>query len=206
MRRREFEMTDQREIEQFLEESSFGFLSAVRPDGRPSITPLNFVYADGAVYFHGSRAGDKMDAIRSNPHAAFAVAREYAIIPSYFTDPVMACPASAYFKSVLIAGRIEIVEDIAEKAMALEAMMKKLQPEGGYEPIRPDDPRYAPRLKSVAVLKLVPSSITAKFKFGQNLSDKARSAVTAGLLERGLPLDRETAGLMERYRPGAPQQ
>jgi len=206
MRRREFEMTEHREIESFLEESSYGFLSAVRPDGRPSITPLNFVYANGAVYFHGSRVGDKMDAIRHNPHVAFAVAKEYAIIPSYFTDPVMACPASAYFKSVLITGRVELVEDIGEKAVALEAMMKKLQPEGGYEPIRPEDPQYIPRLKGVAVLKLVPKSISAKFKFGQNLTDEKRSEVTAGLMERGLPLDGETVSLMERYRPHAPQQ
>jgi Predicted flavin-nucleotide-binding protein len=199
-------MTDHREIEQFLEESNYGFLSAVREDGRPSITPLNFVYADGAVYFHGSRVGDKMDAIRQNPQVAFAVAREYAIIPSYFTDPVMACPASAYFKSVVIAGNVEIVEDLGEKATALEAMMKKLQPEGGYAPISPDDPRYLPMLKGVSVLKLTPKSITAKFKFGQNLSDGKRSDVVAGLAERGLPLDKETADLMERYRPRMPQQ
>jgi hypothetical protein len=203
MRRREFEMTEQREIELFLEEASFGFLSAVRPDGRPSITPLNYVYADGAVYFHGSRIGDKMDAIRHNPHVAFAVAKEYAIIPSHFTDPVMACPASAYYKSVLVTGSIETVEDLGEKAAALEALMRKLQPEGGYDPIRPDDPRYIPRLKGVAVLKLVPKSITAKFKFGQNLADEKRSGVTAGLIARGLPLDRDTADLMERYRPHA---
>lgn len=205
MRRSEFDMTDEREIERFLEESSFGFLSTVRPDGRPGIVPLNFVYADGAVYFHGSRIGEKMDAIRQNPQAAFAVAKEYALIPSYFTDPDMACPASSWFKSVILSGRIEIVEDLAEKAAALGAMMRKLQPEGGYDPIRPDDPRYVPRLKGVAVLKLVPKSVTAKFKFGQNLSDEKRANMSARLLERGLPLDREAADLMERYRPPAPQ-
>jgi len=205
MRRQEFEMTDKREIEAFLEEASFGFLSAIRPDGRPGITPLNFVYTDGAVYFHGSRIGEKMESVRRNPHVAFAVAKEYAIIPSYFTDPAMACPASAWFKSVIITGRIEAVEDPAEKASALEALMRKLQPEGGYDPIRPDDPRYAPRLQGVAVLKLVPDAISAKFKFGQNLTDEKRSQVSAGLTDRGLPLDRETLDLMERYRPRPPQ-
>jgi len=205
MRRREFEMTEHQEIESFLEESSFGFLSMIRADGRPGITPLNFVYANGAVYFHGSRIGEKMESIRHHPHVAFAVAKEYAIIPSYFTDPVMACPASAWYKSVIITGSIEVVEDVAEKASALEALMRKLQPEGGYEPIRPDDPRYAPQLKGVAVLKLVPNDITAKFKFGQNMKDEKREKVAAGLMERGLPLDGETIELMERYRPRVPR-
>ena len=204
MRREEFEMTDRGEIDRFLEEESFGFLAAVRPDGTPGITPLNYVYANGSVYFHGSRIGEKMDAIRHNHRVSFAVAREYAIIPSYFTDPAMACPASAYFKSVVISGRIEVVEDVKEKAAALGALMRKLQPEGGYDPIDPDDPRYLPRLKGVAVLKLVPEAVTAKFKFGQNLSEEKRAEVAAKLLERGLPLDRETAELMERYRPDAP--
>lgn len=201
MRRQEFEMTDQTEIEAFLAESSFGFLAGVHPDGRPSVTPLNFVYTAGAVYFHGSRIGDKMTVIRHNPHVVFAVATEYAIIPSHFTDPSLACPASSYFKSVQLAGRVEIVEDLTEKAAALEAMMRKLQPEGGYDPIRADDPRYAPRLKGVAVVKLVPESISAKFKFGQNLAEPKRTAVTTGLAERGRPLDRETIALMERYCP-----
>ena len=205
MRRGEFEVTDQEEILRFLEEESFGFLSAARPDGRPGITPLNFVYTAGAVYFHGSRIGDKMDSIRLNPHVAFAVAREYAIIPSYFTDPNMACPATSWFKSVVITGRIEVVEDAGEKAAALGALMRKLQPEGGYDPIRPDDPRYAPRLKGVAVLKLVPESVTAKFKFGQNLADAQRADIAARLRERGLKLDRETAELMERYGPREPK-
>ncbi|OUM95421.1 MAG: flavin-nucleotide-binding protein [Thermobacillus sp. ZCTH02-B1] len=205
MRREEFEVTDSGEIERFLAEASFGFLSVIRPDGRPGITPLNFVYTDGAFYFHGSRIGEKMDSIRQNPRVAFAVAREYAIIPSYFTDPELACPASAYFKSVVISGRIEVVEDVTEKAAALGALMRKLQPEGGYDPIRPDDPRYAPRLKGVAVLKLVPESVTAKFKFGQNLTDEKRAEIAGRLRERGLPLDAETTELMERYRPREPK-
>ena len=203
MRRQEFQVEDEREIESFLAEASFGVLATVRPDGSPSATPLNFAYHNGAVYFHGSRVGEKMASLAEDNRVAFSVAREYAVIPSYFLDPALACPATSYFKSVLMTGRAEIVTDLREKAEALEAMMRKLQPEGGYDPIRADDERYAPQLKAVAVVKLVPEAAAAKFKFGQNLKEAKRAAVLEGLAQRDKPLDEATRRLMMQYCPHA---
>lgn len=60
MRRKEFDQSrDQIELEAFLKEMTFGFMASIRPDGTPGITPLNFVYHNGHLYFHGSRAGKK---------------------------------------------------------------------------------------------------------------------------------------------------
>ncbi|SFJ03133.1 hypothetical protein SAMN02799624_03090 [Paenibacillus sp. UNC496MF] len=205
MRRTEFEIKDdeREEIERFLAEMSFGFLGTAGTDGAPSMTPLNFVYDGGKLYFHGSRIGEKMARLQADPRVTFMVAKEYAIIPSYFTDPLMACPATAYFKSVRIDGRAAVVQDPGEKAAALEAFMRKLQPEGGYKTIDASDPDYVPRLKGVAVVRIDPDRVTGKFKFGQNLKEPVREAVTDRLTARGLPLDAETVALMERYCPHA---
>ncbi|WP_308635588.1 pyridoxamine 5'-phosphate oxidase family protein [Paenibacillus silvisoli] len=204
MRRREFEMNDvenREEIESFLQEMSFGFLGTVTPDGEPGMTPLNFVYTGGSVYFHGSRIGEKMTQLKANERVTFMAAKEYAIIPSYFTDPLMACPATAFFKSVRIAGRATVVDDPHEKAAALEALMRKLQPEGGYKTIDADDPDYVPRLKGVAVVRIDADRITGKFKFGQNAKPDMIAAITDGLANRGLPQDAETIELMKQYCP-----
>ncbi|WP_274652587.1 pyridoxamine 5'-phosphate oxidase family protein [Paenibacillus humicola] len=206
MRRAEFAVdpeTNPEELEAFLEEMSFGFIGMIDSEGNPAVTPLNFVYTGGTVYFHGSRIGKKMRSIAGNERVSFAAAKEYAVIPSYFTDPLLACPATSYFKSVRIDGRVRIVDDPQEKAEALGALMRKLQPEGGHKPIDASDPDYAPRLKGVAVLRLDAERISAKFKFGQNLSDTSRQAVTDGLAGRALPLDIETIELMRRYCPHA---
>ena len=203
MRRQEFETTDPREVEQFLEEMSFGYLGTVRSDGSPSITPLNYVFRNGNVYFHGSRAGEKMASLSGESRVTFAVAKEYAIIPSHFTDPLMACPATAFFKSVLIDGTAETVSDLNEKAEALEALMRKLQPEGGYKPIDAEDRDYIPRLKGVAVVKIVPTRVTGKFKFGQNKREDELREVMDGLSKRNAPMDDETRELMLRYCPHA---
>ncbi|MCI3921596.1 pyridoxamine 5'-phosphate oxidase family protein [Paenibacillus sp. TRM 82003] len=201
MRRSTFHMQEQEEIERFLDEMSFGFLGTLGADGYPHMTPLNFVYANEAFYMHGSRAGQKMVNLKANEKVTFAVAKEYARIPSYWLDPEVACPATAFFKSVFVRGEAVIVEDAEEKAAAFEAFMRKLQPEGGYDPITPEHPRYAKELKAVAVIKIKVDDMTAKFKFGQNWSEDRTTHVTHALTERNEPLDAETAELMRRFCP-----
>ncbi|MEK8127597.1 pyridoxamine 5'-phosphate oxidase family protein [Paenibacillus filicis] len=201
MRRVDFEISEQQEIEPFLREMTFGVLGTHAEDGWPELTPLNFVYHEGAVYFHGSKIGQKMTNLKKDNRVTFSVAQEFAIIPSYFLDPKLACPATAYFKSVLIKGYGEIVEDLQEKASALGAFMSKLQPEGGYETIDAADPDYAKQLRGTAVVRIRVESMSAKFKFGQNLTDSKRDKVTTGLEGRDASMDAETLALMKQYCP-----
>lgn len=201
MRRDEFAVMNQEELAELLNEMSYGVLGTAGEDGWPELTPLNYVYWEGAIYFHGSKAGQKMANLKADPKVTFSVSKEYAILPSYFSDPKLACPATAYFKSVLIKGYGEIVTDLELKAAALGAFMRKLQPEGGYAPIDPADTDYAGQLKATSVVRIRIEYITGKFKFGQNLKPEARSNITGLLRERGNELDAETAELMNKYCP-----
>lgn len=194
-------MEEQAEIESFLSEASFGFLGTVDENGMPHVTPLNFVYHNGSIYFHGSRSGAKMRELETNPNVSFAVAKEYALIPSYFSDPRMACGASSFFKSIHIRGTAHLVEDLEEKAKALSSIMNKLQPEGGYDPVTSAEPRYQAALKAVAVVKIEVRELTAKFKFGQHLKEENRNRIIDGLVKRGKAGDLETAELIKRYTP-----
>lgn len=168
--------------------------------------PLNYAYTGGAIYFHGSAKGEKMEDLARTRQVSFAVAKEYAIIPSTFSDSPVACPATAFFKSVHIKGNADIVTDPAEKAAALTALMEKLQPEGGYVPIDAEDPRYKQMLKAVAVVRVSIEDISAKFKFGQNLSDSRRDIIIDRLEERGRPDDAATAQLMRVYAPASTEE
>lgn len=203
MRREEFDVQSREEIDAFLTEASFGFLGVMGSDGWPHMKPLNFAYTGGSIYVHGSAKGEKMDDLARTRQVTFAVAKEYAIIPSTFSDSPVACPATAFFKSVHIKGLADVVTDTAEKASALTALMEKLQPEGGYAPIDPEDARYKQMLKAVAVVRISIEEITAKFKFGQNLSEARREIVINRLEERGRPDDAATAGLMRAYAPNS---
>ncbi len=201
MRRKEFTVAEQEEIEEFLNEVSFGFLGMNSEDGFPRVVPLNFAYGNGVFYIHGSRAGEKMERMKEDHRVTFSAAKEYALIPSYFTDEHMACPATSFFKSITVRGHAEHVVDLEEKASAFSIFMRKLQPEGGYDPIDASDSRYASRLKGVALIKIVPHEWTAKFKFGQNVKGEERQQIIDGLQQRGLDDDLTTIEMMRKYGP-----
>ncbi|MFC0211795.1 pyridoxamine 5'-phosphate oxidase family protein [Paenibacillus chartarius] len=201
MRRDEFAVMNDKELAELLHDISYGVLGTWGDDGWPELTPLNYVYHGGAIYFHGSRAGQKMRNLKADARVTFSVSKEYAIIPSYFQHDKLACPATAYFKSVIIKGYGEIVDNLEEKADALGAFMRKLQPEGGYAPITPADADYEGQLKATSVVRIRIEQMTGKYKFGQNLKSEAHDRVAAQLEERGLELDAETAELMRRYCP-----
>lgn len=208
MRRKEFLVDDPEACETFLAERDHGVLTFAGEDGWPKAVPLNYVYAEGSVYFHGSKKGEKMSGLARDNRAEFVVYEAHAFIPSYFSDPYLACPATQYFRSVRMKGTVAQVEDIAEKARALAALLRSMQPEGGHAPIDHEDPKYASSLRGVALLRLDIAEMTGKFKFGQNLNEARREQVVQALLERGRPGDAETARHMldaapKLSRPGA---
>lgn len=196
MRRKEFEVENKELCEAFLRECSHGVLAFAGEDGWPKAVPLNYVYTEGKVYFHGSKKGEKMSGLAQDARSEFVVYEAHAFIPSYFSDPYLACPATQFFRSVRMRGTVEQVEEPAEKARALAALLASMQPEGGHAPIDHEDPKYVSSLRGVAVLRLDIEEMTGKFKFGQNLADSRREQVVEGLRERGLPGDAETISHM----------
>ena len=198
MRRSEFEVTDPEAIASVLSESDHGVLSLIS-GGRPYGVALNFVFVDGICYFHGAPQGRKAEAIGSGARASFLVVRPYAFIPSFFSDSRFACPATQYFASVHMEGRVTPLENPERKALALSALMEKMQPEGGYEPIHVDNSLYSTILAKVGVFALTPETLTLKVKAGQNLSDEKKEALMEKLNRRGNDGDAETASLVESF-------
>jgi len=203
MRRREFEVTDPEELRSVLGAIEWGTLALITPQGTPLQVPLNFVQLGGQLYFHGSPAGEKVATLKQNDRASFLVVDPHAFLPSSFFDPENACPATQFFKSVLVKGTVRLVEDPQEKARALQALMVKLQPEGGYDPISSENPRYQAALRGVAVIALAMDSVTGKFKLGQNLSPELADRIMEQLEQRQASADCRTANAMEQYRPPA---
>src|SRR5690606_32828375 len=114
---------------------------------------------------------------------------DVALVPSYFVDPEMACPATTYYRSVQVHGMLRDVDDLARKAAALAAFMAHQQPEGGHAPIRVEDPRYAKELRAVRVFGVEAERITGKESLGQDRPPERTQKVVEGLWRRGDPDD-----------------
>ena len=193
-----FEIKDINQIYSVLDTMEYGTL-AVCNDNIPYAVPLNFVRIDETLYFHGALSNKKMKMLACNPNASFSVVENYALIDSDFsTTEGLACPATQFFKSVSIDGRIEMVESREEKSIMFEALMQKLQSKGGYKPF--ENGVYNQALKSTAVYKLVSSKMRCKFKFGQHLNDERYEKIIRHLKERNRPIDIATIAMMKVQR------
>ena len=129
MRRNKKEIKDPEIIKELLDTAPVGRLGTLDSDGYPMIKPLNFVYADGKIYFHTALSGEKIDDIKRNNHVVFEVDQPIAYVKSD-RNP---CTAKYLYRSVIIKGRATLIEDRTQRISALKRLMEKYQPDGGYE-------------------------------------------------------------------------
>ena len=181
----------------FLKEAEVLHLAFTRPDGAPVLRTLNAAVTDDWLFFHGAPAGEKSQSIGR----AVVVQAEQMLgtIPSYFTDPEKACPATTYFRSVQVHGTLERITDPHLKAQALQLIMQRYQPEGGHVPIHFDNPLYQNAVRGVLVLGVRTTALTGKAKLGQNKQPPEVQSIMDQLWQRGAPGDPLTLALMFQH-------
>ena len=106
MRRFKQQLT-QEECIAILKNEVRGVLSLLGDDDYPYGVPLDFYYSedDGHIYFHGAGEGHKIDSIKRHDKVSFCVMdKGTKDAESWFL----------HFRSVIVFGRIKIVEDHAK--------------------------------------------------------------------------------------------
>ena len=185
-------------MKKLLKECEYGTL-AISSNNKPYSLPINFVMVDEIFYFHGSKKGRKIDILSNNPNASFSVLKAYSLVDSDFSSTNgLACPATQFFRSIIIDGVIEFVDDYDEKVLALSALMSKLQPKGGYKPLNEHD--YKKSINATTIYKLIPQDINQKLKFGQHLPQERFDMILENLETRSDSLDLETINMMKKLR------
>lgn len=177
----------------FLNEEKVGRVASIDVQGYPQIIPMNFVYVKndsvdtqtgntniGAIYMHSHPFGEKIENIKRNSKVGFEVDSYVCFLPSYYFHPTDASQADTLYVSVVIKGYASIVQDSIEKAMALNALMKKYQKEGGYESLTSN----MGSVREVTVLKIVPDQIRGKYKIGQHWIPRYRLKMARNIVQR----------------------
>lgn len=179
-------------VKEFLQQEHVGRISTIDENGYPQIIPMNFVFLNDIVYMHSHPRGEKIQNFKRNDKVGFEVDRELEFLPSYFEDPKNASLADTLYISVVIKGIASLVNDRDEKTLALNGLMKKYQPEGGYDPIT-SDMRV---LDGVAVIKIIPKSLHGKYKIGQHMSPLDRLELTQKIFKKNSPSAKDTLKIM----------
>ena len=198
MRRNEFNITNHEALLELLASCEYGTLSLV-DEKTPYGVPINFAWWEEGIVFHGAKEGKKVELMARNPKAYFSAVKPYAFIPSHFSHTTSACPATQFFASVSLEGEVSVLENSAEKAKGLNALMQKLQPEGRYENISETNPIYTKMLEATAVFYLKAKQTSFKLKMGQNLNKERKIGLIEELEKRGSALELETVRLIRLY-------
>jgi uncharacterized protein len=186
------EIKSYEKIKEFLNQEHVGRVASIDENGYPQVIPMNFSFVNDAIYMHSFPRGEKLENIKRNFKVGFEVDRELEFLPSYFSHPTNASQADTLYISVVIKGESVFVSDDAEKALALNEMMKKYQPEGHYDPLQNNDLV----LDEVAVIKIIPKSIKGKYKIGQHMDSSSRAILAQKIFEKNSPTAKSTLKVM----------
>jgi uncharacterized protein len=204
MRRKDFEITDKSEIDDFMNGQYSGVISFAEKD-KPYSFPVNYVYHKNNIFFHCSINGEKAGYFSEGRNVQFTVYKEYSFIPSYFTfnkteDMSMSpsCNAGQFFKSVMVFGKLINIINNNDKIEVLGKIMEKHQPEGKYQKLKIEE--LENMLRATAVISVLTDKITAKFKFGQNQNEEKIRNIIDNLNDRGSLIDIETIRMINKYR------
>lgn len=148
--RRKRQMLSKEECEQVLYRGTSGVLAVSGDDGYPYAVPLSYVYDHDCIYFHCAKSGHKLDAIRRDAKVSFCVIDRDQVVPEEYTT---------YFCSVIVFGKIRILEEEQEKRRAIQRLAVKYAPEDSEAARQAAIEReYAP----LCMLELVPDYISGK--------------------------------------------
>lgn len=171
-------------------------------EGTPVLKVLHPVVVDGYVAFHSAAEGEKVTTFRGP--CVVSVHESVVTIPSYFSHPERACPATTYYLSAQVQGPVEVVRDPDCKASVLTAMMAKFQSEGGHRPIAAADPIYRTALERLAIFRVSMDALACKTKLAQNLAPQKRTALLEKLWRRGHAGDLRAVELILSANPDTP--
>lgn len=109
------------EAKKLLIKNKRGVISFNGEDGYPYSIPINFFYDkdENKLYFHGAKTGYKVDCIKNNNKSCFV---------TYGDEELSDNGWSYYLKSVVVFGKIEIVEDREFAAKKLKELASRYYP------------------------------------------------------------------------------
>jgi nitroimidazol reductase NimA-like FMN-containing flavoprotein (pyridoxamine 5'-phosphate oxidase superfamily) len=116
---------------EFLAAQAEGRLATCDAAGQPYITPLNYLYRNGKIFFHSKLAGRKLDNIAENSRVCFEVSETVKLTVN--NDRPCAC--STRYSSVLAFGTARVIDDESEKAAVLNLLVQRYAAGEPFQPV-----------------------------------------------------------------------
>jgi hypothetical protein len=145
---------DAAHVEALLQRGFCGRLATVGGDGAPYCTTMLYVWMDGAIHLHGTRAkGHLRSNIDHEPRVCFAIDEPGQV----FDYGRFECDSTVSYTSVVVFGRVRVVDDAAIKQRFFDAVMAKYRTGGAPRPRS-----FYPRIDQIALYVLEVERLTGK--------------------------------------------
>ncbi len=106
---------------QLLHESKRGVLAVNGDDGYPYAIPVNYLYDEeqGKIYFHGAKAGHKVDSLKKCDKVCFTV---------FGNETIKDLEWAPYWQSTVVFGRCHLLETNEETEQILRRVARRYYP------------------------------------------------------------------------------
>jgi len=137
---------------EFLRAGREGRLATCDGAGQPYITPLNYLYRDGKIYFHSKLSGRKLDNIAENSRVCF----EVSAVAKLTVSNDRPCGCSTRYTSVLAFGKARVISDETEKAAWLNLLVERYAEGKDFQRVEEKD------AAGCAIVEIVVEQISGK--------------------------------------------
>jgi transcriptional regulator len=200
---------DEAEVWAFVRTQGFGHLIAPGRRDLPVVVPTQFIVDDVTdgrpeILLHLARPNPVWAALEERPSALFAIAGDWAYVPSAWKavgaeEPALGIPTTYYAAAQLVAD-VSVVDDEDGKLAILRKQLASYEPEVAHA----DPEVHRRRLSGIRGVRLRVREITGKFKYGGNVDVTHREAVAARLVARNGPGDAAARTHVMRRLDAAP--
>ena len=140
------------DVEPIILASEVCHVAMVDVNNKPYVLPFNFGYSAGVIYLHSDPEGKKIDILKNNPNVSVNFTTEHDL---FHINKGIACSYGMRYKSVLIDGVVEFIENEDEKIKAFNIFMRNY--------IKDEKFTYSgPSIEKVCVFKIEMTKFTGK--------------------------------------------
>ena len=147
--RRIKQQLDNSEVLDILKSNTTCTLALIGENGYPYSLPISYCYDEGNIYFHCAKVGHKIDCIKNCDSISLSVIEHDEIIEEKFTDK---------YKSVVVFGKVEIIDDEKEIRRLCRKMCAALCPNVS-DGIEKEIEQF---IEQTAVVKIIIEHMTGK--------------------------------------------
>ncbi len=153
LRRKEKEILSRNEIDNIINKAKVCRISLIDEENMfPYIIPVNFGYDGKNIFIHTAKVGKKIDLIKNNNNVCFEIDIDVKIL-----HKEKASKCSTAYKSLIGFGKAYFIDEIDEKKIALDELMKHYSSE-----VSNREYDYSKCLDSVGIIKIDIISVTGK--------------------------------------------